>query len=251
MLEDRMSTRTETDPVSSTRTNSEPRSRPPALSGEGTRAQFFDSKLRLLPGVVVPVRSMLVDPAQDPILISPVVTRSEASAVQALNVLVSPSLLHHLSMRSAIERYRPRAVWGPPGLAKKKPELAPLRHFGVDKWPHANQLEFELVEGAPARNEVVFFHKSSRTLYTADLVFNIHDPEGLLSPLGFRAMGIYKRFGAANMWRRWVKDHAAFQRSMRRILAWDFERLVMAHGDIVDHGGRAALERAFRELKLL
>ena len=141
-------------------------------------------------------------------------------------------------------------LWGPPGLADNVPELAPIKVFGQDPWPHDAEVAVEVIGGAPRRNEVVFFHRPTRTLYTADLVFNIHTPAGLLSPLTFRAMGIYKRFAVARMWKRWVEDRAAFDRSIARVLAWDFDRIAMAHGEIVTSDGRQALIDALRERDL-
>ena len=107
-----------------------------------------------------------------------------------------------------------------------------------------------VLEGAPKRNEVVFFHKPSRTIYTADLFFNIREAEGFLTPLAFRAMGIYQRFAAAKMWRRWVTDRTAFARSIDKILAWDFDRIVVAHGDALDRDARGQFVASLRELGL-
>jgi hypothetical protein len=212
---------------------------------------FFDSKLALLPGVSIPLRSMLIAGEHD-ILVSPVGTVEEGSLIGgAPLVLVAPSLLHHIHLAKLIERHRPVALWGPPGLAEKQPALGPMHTFGVDPWPYAAELDYVLVEGAPRRNEVVFFHRSSRTIYTADLLLNICRPKGLLTSLALRGMGVHRRLGAAKMWRRWVTDRAAFGRSIDAILAWEFERIVVAHGDIVDENARDRFEIALRELQLL
>jgi hypothetical protein len=212
---------------------------------------YFDSKLPLLPGVTIPLRSMLITGDKDRILVSPVATSEEAALAGAAPLtLVAPSLLHHRHLETALERYHPVALWGPPGLAEKKPELVPIHVFGVDPWPHGELLDVVLVEGAPRRNEVVFFHRDSKTLYTADLFFHILEPEGLLTPITFRLMGIYRRFAMAKMWRHWVTDRAAFARSIERILAWDFERIVVAHGAIVEKHARSQVESALREVGL-
>jgi hypothetical protein len=217
-----------------------------------SNATYFDSTLKLLPGVTIPLRAMKVSTVDRQILISPIGTAEEAAEIDVAPLtVVAPSLLHHLHLETAIERYRPVALWGPPGLAEKVPDLGPMHVFGEDPWPHADQLEFVIVEGAPKRNEVVFFHKASKTIYTADLFFNIREPQGLLTPLTFRLMGIYKRFAAAKMWRRWVTDRIAFQRSIEQILAWDFERIVVAHGDPVERDAHVQFEAALRELELI
>lgn len=218
----------------------------------GSRSHYFDSKLKMLPGVSLPLRSMLVTGRGQQILVSPVGTAEEASHVGSDPLtLVAPSLLHHLHLPAAIERFRPVALWGPPGLPEKLPALGPIRVLGVDPWPHADQLEFVVIEGAPKRNEVVFFHRASRTIYTADLFFNIREPGGVLTSLALRFMGIYRRFGAARLWRSWVTDRAAFTRSIEAVLAWDFDRIVVAHGEVLEYNARDQLEISLRELGLL
>jgi hypothetical protein len=218
----------------------------------GSQAQCFGSKLKILPGVTIPLRSMLVTSAEHELLISPVGTPEEASHLGAAPLtLIAPSLLHHIHLAATIERFRPVALWAPPGLAHKHPELGPIHVFGVDAWPHGDLVDVVVIEGAPVRNEVVFFHRASKTIYTADLFFNIRHPEGFLTSMALRFMGLYGRFAAAKQWRHWVKDRAAFTRSIEAVLAWDFERIVMAHGEPVDDHAHDRFEIALRELQLL
>jgi hypothetical protein len=218
----------------------------------GSRSHYFDSKLKMLPGVSLPLRSMLVTGRGQQILVSPVGTSEEASYIGSEPLtLVAPSLLHHLHLPAAVERFHPVALWGPPGLPEKLPALGPIRVLGVDPWPHADQLEFVVIEGAAKRNEVVFFHRASRTIYTADLFFNIREPGGILTSLALRFMGLYRRFGASRLWRSWVTDRAAFTRSIEAVLAWDFDRIVVAHGEVLEYNARDQFEISLRELGLL
>jgi hypothetical protein len=206
----------------------------------------------MFPGVNLPLRSMLVTGGGRQFLISPVGTADEESQINGDPLLLlAPSLLHHVHIPRAIERYRPVALWVPPGFAEKKPELGPVHTFGVDAWPYDDQLAFTIVEGAPRRNEVVFFHRASRTIYTADLLLNLRHPGGWLSSIAARVMGVHGRLAAARMWKRWVTDRAAFSRSIEHILAWDFERIVMAHGVPVEDHAHERFELALHELNLI
>jgi hypothetical protein len=163
-------------------------------------------------------------------------------------VIVAPSLLHHDHLQRAIDDHASRAVWAPPGLVDKIPALAPfVKTFGVDRWPYYEDLPFHAIAGAPKRNEIAFFHRATRTLFLTDLVFNIREPHGLLSPLAFRMMGVYRRFGMMKPWTRWIEDRPAFLRSIDEVLAWDFDRIAMAHGEIVTANGKAMLVEALRE----
>jgi hypothetical protein len=56
---------------------------------------------------------------------------------------------------------------------------------------------------------------------------------------------------AASMWKHWVTDRTAFSRSSEQILAWDFDRIVMAHGTPIEDHARERFEVALRELDLI
>jgi hypothetical protein len=224
----------------------------PLAAPTTSTVRFFDSELNVFPGVRLPLRSMLVESPTKAILVSPVGTRAELAAIDGKAcVLAEPSLLHHKRLAQAIEKLSPRELWGPPGFAEKLPEFADASVFGADPWPHDELLSFTLIEGAPFRNEIVFFHRASRTLYTADLVFGIVQPSGILTPLVMRALGVGRAFGAAKMWSHWIKDPAAFRRSIDRVMGWPFDRIAMAHGEIVEGNARAKLFGALRERGLI
>lgn len=211
--------------------------------------QTFDGELQLLPGVRIPLRSLYV--ASRRVLISPVGGAAESAVLPTLEALVAPSLLHHKHLADARRAAPYAALWGPPGLAEKLPDIGEVNVLGRDPWPFSDEIDFELIEGAPKRNEVVFFHRATATIYTADLVFNIRGDAGWLSKLTFRAMGIHDRFAMAKPWTHWVKDRGAFLESIERVLAWPFDRVVMAHGTIVETGGKELLRRALAERELL
>jgi hypothetical protein len=44
-------------------------------------------------------------------------------------------------------------------------------------------------------------------------------------------------------------QRAAARRSLDRILAWDFDRVVMSHGEVVSTGGHRLVEQAFAFLR--
>jgi hypothetical protein len=217
----------------------------PALS---SNLRFFSSELRIIPGVVIPLRSMLVETPTKAVLVSPVGTQAELAACEGKQmILVEPSLLHHKRLAKAVQRLEASELWGPEGFADKLPEFKDARVFARDPWPHDDALSFAVIDGVPMRNEVVFFHHPSRTLYTADLAFAIMEPKGLLAPVALRALGVYREFAVPKMWSRWVKDKAAFHRSIEHVLSWPIENIAMAHGECVVTGN--AREKLFAALR--
>ena len=132
----------------------------------------------------------------------------------------------------------PRAPWRRRSLA-----------FGVSlasrvpaQW--AGQIESLLVLGFPLQ-EVVLFHRPSRTLVITDLCFNIQRSSSPVARLFFRANGMWQHFGPSRMIRRLVTDRVAFRQSLEHVLAWDFDRIVPGHGDVIQHAGPAALRAAW------
>src|SRR3954471_7635372 len=91
----------------------------PALS---SNVRFFKSELRILPGVVIPLHSMLVETPSKVVLVSPVGTKAELTAWGGRQGSPrEPSLLHHKRLAKAVQRLEPQELWGPEGFADKLP----------------------------------------------------------------------------------------------------------------------------------
>ena len=105
-------------------------------------------------------------------------------------------------------------------------------------------LDARRVDGCPSMNEWVLLHRPSGTLIVCDLIFNIHAVKRWSASLIFRMVGAWKRCAQSRMWRFFVKDRAAAAASLKAIMAWDFERIVLAHGDVIEADASEALDRA-------
>jgi len=101
------------------------------------------------------------------------------------------------------------------------------------------------LRGIPISNEVVFFHRPSRTLVATDLAFNVGADSPLATRVAYRLMGGYGRVSPTHFERLLVRDRDAFRESLERILAWPFERVVVAHGAVSETGGREELMRGY------
>lgn len=61
--------------------------------------------------------------------------------------------------------------------------------------------------------------------------------------------GVRKRLAVPRTVRLIIKDHQAARTSAQKILAWPFERVVMAHNAILETDAHAAVEKAFACLR--
>ncbi|MEI9896034.1 MAG: hypothetical protein WDN28_19730 [Chthoniobacter sp.] len=101
------------------------------------------------------------------------------------------------------------------------------------------------IAGATAASEVAVLHVPSRTLILTELVFNFSDDQPLWTELLLRvAVGGEHHPGMPRPVKQGVKDEAAFKASLETILDWDFDRLIVGHGDVVESGGKEKLRVA-------
>ena len=113
------------------------------------------------------------------------------------------------------------------------------------------EFEVEYV-GAHSNKELVFYHKPDKTLIEADLMFNLPATEQYSRVEGGATGGILNRLFVGLMsaqgraiWQKrflWYAasagDRKGFNDSIKRIDAWDFDRIVPCHGDVIESGGK-------------
>ena len=110
-----------------------------------------------------------------------------------------------------------------------------------------DEIQVKRVEGVPSMEEHAVFHRASRTLIVADLLFNFGpDAPAWTRFLMLAAVGRKHDPGMARSMRMTVKDDAALRRSLAAIEAWDFDRIIVGHGEVVETGGKQAFANALR-----
>jgi hypothetical protein len=188
------------------------------------------------------------------VLISPCsIDDSLASGINALGTVravIAPNAFHHRYFADAIERYPGASRFFAEGVAKKV-ESTPTdtATLGADADPiWSAELEQCKVEGAPRLNEVVFYHAASRTLVLTDLCFNFNPAPGGLEGIPLRLFGVHGRLAVSRLMRLLLKDRQKVRRVVQRILEWEFERIVVTHGAIVEEDGHALFREATKGL---
>lgn len=160
--------------------------------------------------------------------------------------IVAPSCFHYLYVAPYVERWPDARSYAAPGLREKREDLS-FDEVLTDQAPEAwrGQIDQLIYGGAPTVNEVLFRHVPSKTLVVTDLVFNLHQFKGLMTGLVLRMVGAHKCFAHSRSW-KWIftKDKDAARKSAAALLEWDFDRVIMCHGDVLESGGHAAIEEA-------
>jgi hypothetical protein len=143
------------------------------------------------------------------------------------------------------EAYPTVELFAAPGLESRRRDLSFQGLLGDDVDPRwRRDIDQAVFPGSRFLTELEFLHRPSGSLILGDLCMNIGPNRPLLSRAFVRADGVYRRFAMPRTIRLTVRNRRAARLSLQRMLEWDFDRVVVGHGDIVESGGRQALADA-------
>lgn len=159
--------------------------------------------------------------------------------------LLAPNKFHHMFVGDWAEALPDADLALCPGLVAKRKDLDADLVLEEGSSPWGEEIEVLAVGGIPMIEEWVLFHRPTSTLVLTDLAFHLdHQCAGSARFLG-RMNGTFGQLAPTRLERLMMRDKAALRASVERILEWPFERVVMAHGSIVESGGREALAEGY------
>jgi hypothetical protein len=193
--------------------------------------------------------------------------------------LVAPDIEHHIFLSTWAAAYPSAHIVAPEGLAEKRAEMnktnkdVTILEFGTifttkEKGsPEGIKVteEFDSVFSyeyvdAHVNKELVFLHKPTKTMITADLIFNLPANEQYSKTGESANSGIWTKFfnSVANtrgdaVWQKrllWYvfskANRDGFNSSIQKINTWGIENVVPAHGDSIIGGGGAVFQKVFQ-----
>ncbi len=182
---------------------------------------------------------------------SPVaLTEALANAVETIGPvrhIVSPNKIHHIFLGDWADRWPDACIYAPPGLARKKPELRFDAELGDEPNPvWAADIDQVIFRGSLVMEEVAFFHRASRTAIICDLVQR--HPESKMS--GWKGMlmrldSLVGEHGSTpREWRASFLRRGPVRNARKKVLGWEAERLLIAHGECSQSNATAILTGA-------
>jgi hypothetical protein len=160
--------------------------------------------------------------------------------------IVAPSGLHYAHVRDWADAFPAAKVYAAPGAVKRLKAVRVddvLGEAPPEEWDDV--LEQAAVGGSSLYDEIDFLHKPTRTLILTDLCFNIPVDRSLMTRLMAGMLGVLGRFNYSKTFKLTLKDREAARGTLERILSWDFDRVIISHGDILETGGKEAVRRSF------
>lgn len=158
---------------------------------------------------------------------------------------VAPNAFHHLFVSEWASA--DVELWGGEKVQEKRKDVAFTHTLGTSAptWP--DELEAFALTSIPFSGESVWHHKPSKTLVVTDLVFHLTKEFPAMTRALLWASGGYPSVKCTHL-ERVMMDKRKGREDLERILDWDFDRMVMAHGEIVEKGGKEALAKAYKWL---
>ncbi len=174
-------------------------------------------------------------------------TRTDLDQLGPVRFVVAPNRFHHLFIGECNRAYPDAKYFAAPELSSKRKDLrfdAILDDSPPGEWN--GQIDQIIFRAFPPLNEVVFLHRESRSLIVTDLLFNVQTSESAYTRFLMRLDGGLGRVVVARSFRWLIKRRRAQARStVDKILSWDFDRLIVAHGDVVARGAKEIIRAAW------
>jgi hypothetical protein len=193
------------------------------------------------------------------IVISPVQLNPELiqqiDAIGTVAYMIAPNRYHHLFAQGFQQQYPQAEFWAAIGLAEKRPDL-PIKQVMTEESGNITETFFYQqfcgvnVPGVGAvdpLNEVVFFHAPSRTLIITDIAFHFDAGMAWETRLAGKLIRSYDQLKPSLLEKWAMRDRAAVEKSIRSVLNWDFDRVIMAHGKLIETNGKAMLKSGYED----
>jgi hypothetical protein len=171
-------------------------------------------------------------------------TRSAIDSLGTVTAVVAPSVFHHLSVGEWMAAYPGALFAACPGLEWKRPDLPFTNVLGDVPHPAWVGVLDQVYFSARRENEVVFLHRPSRTFVCADALLNLSTHTLPSTRRVAWLMGNHAP-GVGYLERFMIRDRRLARRQADRILEWDFDGAVLAHGEPIVEGGREAFRHAY------
>lgn len=179
---------------------------------------------------------------------------SQLGELGAVQHIIAPNLYHYSYIADFKALYPNATVWAVPGLEVKKPALPIDSTIECDASSSWDELEYIFFDGLKtlglggfdSLNECVFFHPGSHTLILTDIAVHFDESFPMLTQLSTRVLGGYKKL-SPTLLERIATEKEKVRESVEKVLEWDFERVVMAHGSVIERDGKKKFKQGYEQ----
>ena len=171
--------------------------------------------------------------------------------------IVAPGNYHHLHVPSCQKAFPNAKTYICPGVEEKCTNLKYDEVLEDHKPPsntYENDLDQIVLKGNRIINEVVYYHKSTKTLILVDSIENIGDTtpdtNWLLRFYWKYVMFMWNKPKPAPEYQMGWKNKLDAKKCMEDILKWDFQKVILAHGDNIETNAQETVQKAWSGILL-
>jgi hypothetical protein len=173
---------------------------------------------------------------------------AEVTALGPVRYIVAPNLSHYLHFADFASHFPDAHGFLASGLAEKLRLSGQHQTIDPASTPWQDEISSCLIEGLPLLNEIVFVHQESHTLIVTDLLFRFGPDHPLPHRILARLLGVYGKAAMSRTMKLLVRDRKMLAQSIAPLLQQRIDRIVLAHGAIVEHDAHRTFHEAFRFL---
>ena len=178
-------------------------------------------------------------------------SQEEFQKLGPILAIIAPSWWHDLYLREYLSAYPDARLYVAPTLVRwnrSLPFAELLDGLAPSLW--TNEIDQVHIQGIGLfLEEIVFYHRHSRSLIVADLLFNLSEKDAWITRImGSLVIGPFPGCRFARLYRTAVTDRRRMRAAVERILDWDFDQIVVGHGAVVENNGKEVFRAAFRWL---
>lgn len=163
--------------------------------------------------------------------------------------VVAPNWFHDLYLAQYRDAFPKATFWGPAFLRSQHPRLIDCLLDGGNTPPWVDELPYVQLRGWFTFDECIFYHTDTRTLIVADFLFNLKASPNMPPYTRFiyrvtRVDGKLTVFPLARVFQ--PLNARLLRHAVQQLLAWDVERIIVAHGSPVTSRAGEQLRIALR-----
>lgn len=159
---------------------------------------------------------------------------SELESLGKIRYIIAPNKYHHLFLSEWRERYPEAELYASPGLKSKRQDIAFDRELlAGETHPWSDAIAHTIFGPSRLFDEVVFFHRPSRTLILTDLIINAKtDRYNVLQKLFSAFDGLGYPNGTTPRLYRWsIKSKNAARNVYQTMVDWAPTKVIISHGE--------------------
>ena len=164
--------------------------------------------------------------------------QTELNSLGEVKYIIAPNPFHHLYVNAYLKAYPEASLYCTAKLIKKRPDLKDAIILRPEqKYPWSSSLQGLLLQSSHL-DEYVLYHLESKTLVITDLMMNLPKGTNWKENFALNVLGVNGKPVVSRLVRLILGKHESVKRAIQEILTWDFDRIFLTHGSVIETDGK-------------